>query len=165
MCDFTTLTDDEREIYRKRLLAIADNFGGVNFFLQLLEAIRERKQHPLLAKNSSFTFELGSIKWNKVIFADKLNLLIEIREKSSENLLPPVDDKKYKKVLNLLRTLKPIEFTFRPNSPEDGEGFSIKIFDIIGEEKSTLNPLFDAIFFCSVEKVKKMLTYKASNAK
>ncbi len=165
MCDFTTLTDDEREIYRKRLLAIADDFGGVNFFLQLLEAIRERKQHPLLAKNSSFAFELGTIKWNKVIFADKLNLLIKIRENSLENLLPSVDNKEYKKVLNLLRTLKPIEFTFTPARVEDGEGFTIKVFDIIGDEKSVLNPLFDVIFFCSVEKVKKMLIYKASNAK
>ena len=112
MCDFNSLTDDEKLIYHEKLITCAENFGGKNFFLQLLEAIRETKPHPLIAANSEFKIGLGSIKWNKVIFNDKLQLLLKTRvnESAQNNFLPDRDAKNYKKVLNLVRTFKPIVF-------------------------------------------------------
>jgi len=162
MCDFNTLTDKEKKLYHEKLLACANNFGGKNFFLQLLEAIRETKPHPLVAGNSEFNIELGSIKWNKTIFNDKLQLLIKARinESKQDNFLPDKEAKNYKKVLNVVRTLKPIVFHVRPADKENGSGFFFQAFDIIDEEKTKLNPIFDALFFCAVDTVKKVLNYE-----
>ena len=43
---------------------------------------------------------------------------------------------------------------------EDGPGFFFQPFDVINESKMKLNPVFDAVFFCSVETVKKVLNYE-----
>lgn len=161
MCDFNTLTDEEKKLHHEKLLSCANNFGGKNFFLQLLEAIRETKPHPLTAGNTTFDIELGSITWNKVIFNDKLQLLLKARKNEGiqDNLLPSKDEKNYKKVLNVVRTLKPIVFHVRPADPQDGSGFFFQAFNVIDDEKTKLNPIFDAIFFCSIDAVKKMLNY------
>ncbi|TNF44204.1 MAG: hypothetical protein EP216_02495, partial [Epsilonproteobacteria bacterium] len=146
----------------EKLLQCANNFGGKNFFLFLLEAIRETKPHPLSAGSCQFSMELGTIKWNKVIFNDKLQLLLKARVNESEqgNFLPAPDAKNYKKILNVVRTLKPIVFHVTPTEKEDGPGFLLQPFDIVDEQTTTLNPLFDALFFCSVESVKKALNYE-----
>jgi hypothetical protein len=109
--------------------------------------------------------ELGYITWNKVIFNDKLQLLqkARINETKQNNLLPQKDDKNYKKVLNLLRTLKPIVFHVRPANKEDGSGFFFQAFDIIDEDTTKLNPIFDALFFCSVDNVKRALNYRVKD--
>ena len=162
MCDFNNLDDAQKAQYHKQLLEYAENFGGKNFFLQLLEAIRKTKPHPLIAKNSEFRFSRGTIKWGKVIFKDKLTLLLDIRVNESKNgtLLPDKEDKQYKKVMNLLRTLGPIEFDVIPKHLKDGDGFVMKPFEIIDEDTTKLNPIFDAIFFCSVDTIKKVLNYE-----
>ena len=162
MCDFNNLNEESKAFHHKQLLACAESFGGVNFFLQLLEGIRKTKPHPLLANNSTFRFSRGTIKWNKVIFNDKLTLLLKVRvgENANNNLLPSKEDKSYKKVMNLLKTLGVIEFEIVPKNLNDGEGFTCKVFDKASEKVSTLNPIFDALFFCSVDTVKKILNYK-----
>ena len=162
MCDFNTLSDEEKKLHHEKLLDCANNFGGKNFFLHLLEAIRETKPHPLTAGNMAFDIELGGIAWNKVIFNDKLQLLLKARknESTQDNLLPKKDEKNYKKILNVVRTLKPIVFQVKPANPEDGKGFFFQAFDIIDENKTKLNPVFDALFFCSVDTVKKVLNYE-----
>ncbi|MDH5465366.1 MAG: hypothetical protein OEW60_07015 [Thiovulaceae bacterium] len=139
----------------------ADAFGGKNFFLQLLEAIRKEKPHPLLAKHAKFSFEMGTITWEKVIFKDKLDLLLRIRvnESKTGNLLPDKNDKNFKKVMNLIRTLAPVEFDIKPSSDVSGIGFSVKAFDMINETTTRINPLFDMLFFCSIETAKKVLNY------
>ena len=161
MCNFNTLSDEEKLLHHQKLLHYADNFGGKNFFLQLLEAIRETKPHPLTSGNSEFRIELGSITWNKVIFNDKLQLLLKARvnETQQENFLPKKEGKNYKKILNVVRTLKPIVFTIKPNNDEDGSLLVFQAFDVIDETTTKLNPIFDAIFFCSVDMVKKALNY------
>jgi len=162
MCDFNSLDDESKLLYHRRVASAAKSFGGTNFFLQLLEALRSTTPHPLVAKNSEFNFYLGTIKWNKVIFHDKITLLMKIRTEAKENgnLLPSKEDKQYKKIVNLVRTLNPLLFTIKPENPEDGEGFTLRPFAVIGETTTTLDPLFDAIFFCSVDTVKKILNYK-----
>ncbi len=163
MCDFNLLTDEEKKLYHEKLLQCANNFGGKNFFLQLLEAIRVSKPHPLVAGNSQFDIELGTIKWNKVIFGDKLQLLLKARvnESKQDNFIPKPDEKNYKKILNVVRTLKPIVFHVKPAHKEDGQGFYFQPFDVESENKVKLNPVFDAVFFCAVSTVKKILNYEA----
>jgi len=163
MCDFNTLTEEEKLQYHEKLLYCAENFGGKNYFLQLLEAIRETKPHPLTAGNSEFIIELGSIKWNKVIFNDKLQLLLKARvnESRQNNFLPKKEEKNYKKILNVVRTLKPVVFHVRPANKENGHGFFFQAFDVIDNETTKLNPVFDALFFCSVDTIKKVLNYES----
>ncbi len=161
MCDFNNLDDEAKTRYHQQLSETAKAFGGTNFLLQLLEAIRKSKPHPLIAKNSEFRFSRGSIHWNKVIFNDKLALLLKERLNEGErgNFLPDEADKQYKKILNLVRTLGPIKFNVVPKNLSDGDGFTLKAFDKIDEKTTRLNPLFDAIFFCSVDTIKKVLNY------
>jgi hypothetical protein len=161
MCDFNALSDEEKAIYHERLITAANSFGGKNFFLHLLEEIRQTRPHPLTNANMTFEIDLGKITWNKVIFKDKLDLLLKARKNESQqdNFLPQKESKEFKKVLNVVRTLKPIVFHVKPENPEDGSGFFFQPFNIIDEEKTKLDPLFDAVFFCSIDTVKKVLNY------
>lgn len=161
MCDFNNMDDAAKSAYHQQLIKCAESFGGVNFFLQLLEAIRKSKPHPLMAKHCEFRFSRGIVKWEKVIFKDKFNLLANVRVNENEdgNLLPPEADKSYKKVMNLLRTLQPIEFQVQPKNSKDGEGFTFHPFEIVDKQTTRINPVFDAVFFCSVESIKKVLNY------
>ena len=161
MCNFNTLTDEEKKFHHEKLLDCAIKFGGINFFLHLLEAIRETKPHPLTSGNMAFDIDLGGIKWNKVIFNDKIQLLLKARQNESkqDNILPNKEEKNYKKILNVVRTLKPIVFHVKPENQENGAGFFFQAFDVVDENKSKLNPIFDAVFFCSVDTVKKVLNY------
>lgn len=162
MCDFNSLNGEEKERYHKQLLGCADSLGGENFFLQLLEEIRETKPHPLISVDKLFTTDVGSVKWNKVIFNDKLLLLRKARmnEKRQNGLLPAVGVRGYKKILNLLRTLKPIVFTVRPLNREEGSGFILQPFVVLDDKTTKINPLFDALFFCSMDTIKTILNYK-----
>ncbi len=162
MCDFNNLNEEDKLKYHLELTNCADSFGGQNFFLQLLEEIRATKPHPLTSRHSDFRFHLGTIKWNKVIFNDKINLLIKTRidESKRGNFFPSKSDKSYKSVMNLVRTLKPIEFTIKPLHRETGSGFKIKAFNLISEDQTKLNPVFDAVFFCSIDTIKRILNHK-----
>ena len=163
MCNFNALSIEEKSLYHHKILECANSFGGKNFFLHLLESIRETKPHPIISANSRFEMELGVIKWNKVIFNDKLQLLLKARIKESEqgNFLPNIGDKNYKKILNIVRTLKPVVFQVTPNDMSQGNSFLVQPFDIIDENTTKLNPIFDALFFCSVDNIKKALNYEA----
>ena len=162
MCDFNNLTDEEKLHYHQLLTTCANNFGGLNFFLQLIEGLRNSTPHPLCSRHQDFLGDLGTIRWGKTIFNDKIQLIEKMRKIKMENgnFLPSKESKEYKKVLNLIRTLSPITFSVRPARREDGEGFDFQAFDTIGKEIIKLNPIFEALFFCSVETVKKILNYK-----
>ena len=161
MSDFSTLTSEEKKQQQQKLHHCAKNFGGKDHFLQLLESIRETKPHPIIATDSRFVVQSGTITWNKVIFDSTLQQLLKARTHESEqsNLLPNKGAKNYKKVLNIVRTLKPIVFHVRPAAKEDGSGFFFQPFEVIDENTTRLNPVFDALFFRSVASVKSVLAY------
>ncbi len=164
MHNFNQLDSENKVTYHHQLSACATSLGGKNFFLKMIEDIRCSKPHPIMSKGLRFHFSHGTISWNKVIFQDKFTLLTTARtnESKQNNLLPDKSDKSYKKILNLTRALRPITFTFKPKNSADGDGFSIEVFDIIDEHTTRLNPLFDAIFFCSIDTLKKILSYKTN---
>ena len=166
MCDFNALDEQAKQAYHEQLTSCADAFGGTNFFLQLLEAIRKTKPHPLTDKRCAFRFPHGTVTWSKVIFKDKLLMLTEVRvgESKRGNFLLDATDKRSKKVLNLVRTLAPLTFDVKPKNAEDGPGFTVHPFDRVDAETTRLNPVFDALFFCSVETVKKVLNYQGKGA-
>ena len=161
MAHFNNLTEDEKVELQQQLNDLAQKFGGQNFFLSFLEDIRASKPHPLISAYCDFKNEYADIYWEKVIFKDKLELLQKLRLSESErdNLLPERDEKGYKKALNLVKTLRPIVFEIEIKDREDVE--KIEPLIVLSESKTKLNPLFDAIFFLSLENVKRILNYKA----
>ena len=68
--------------------------------------------------------------------------------------------KKRKNILNMVKTMTPIEFVVEAQNHKDGEGFSFKAFDIAEDKSVKLNSIFIAMFFCGTEFTKKALKYK-----
>jgi len=163
MCDFHNLSDEEKLHYHKLLLNSANSFGGLNFFLQLIEQLRGSSTHPLCSRHQDFLFDLGTVRWGKVIFNDKVQLIKQVRKEKHPkgNFLPNKGSKEYKRVLNLVRTLSPITFSVRPALRDNGEGFDFKAFDTVDDKITKINPIFDALFFCPIGTVKSILEYKA----
>jgi len=157
MTGYNSLDDVTKEDLRRQINDCAESLGGKNYFLQLLEAIRAEHHHPLMAKDLSFRFNHGTVKWKKVIFKDKVQLLIKLLKNSeiNGNLLPKKGDKNYKTVMNLLRTLGPMKFKIQPKNSNDGDGYILHPFDIIDESTSQINFMFDVVFFLPLYIVKK----------
>jgi hypothetical protein len=159
--DFNLSDLSHGDSLQQQLAECAKAIGGNNYFLQLLEAIREAQPHPIINNNCEFRYALGNIKWSKPIFRDKLTLLKEgMKINKNGNIFPKEGIKGYKSILNLLRTLKPITFNVQPKNKKDGPGFTIQPFDIIDEKTTFINPLFEAVFFSPVYQVKKILNAK-----
>ena len=146
----------------------AKNVGGENYLLALIEAMKTKKPNALIFAAKQVSSNNTIIKWNKVIFKDKLSVIEGIlsAHRSSENpnfnILADKNDKKKKAIINMARTLAPIEFIVTPQNPNDGSGFNFKVFKTMEDEKIELNPIFIAMFFCSTEFIKKALKYKVT---
>ena len=159
MTNYNSLDDVTREQLRQQINECAQSLGGKNYFLQLLEAIRAEDHHPLVAKDLSFRFNHGIVKWKKVIFKDKVHLLIKLLKNSETNgnLMPKKGDKNYKTIMNLLRTLGPMKFKIQPKNSNDGGGYILHPIDIIDENNSQINFMFEVVFFLPLYIVKKIL--------
>lgn len=144
----------------------AEAVGGVNYLLALIEAMKAKKPNPLMFAGRQIASENTIIKWNKVVFQDKVTLLEEIllSHKSSENpdfnILTSKSDKKRKAIVNMVKALAPVEFTVTPQNHKDGTGFNFKVFEKIEDDYVKINPIFVAMFFCSAEFTKKALKYE-----
>jgi len=166
MCNFNKQNQDTKAFIHLFMQKAAKSVGGVNFLLALIEAMKTKKPHPLIYKECKISSNNTTIRWNKIVFKDKLDVLEEILllHKSSQNpdfnILETESQKKKKKILNMVKTLSPIEFIVTPQNQNDGGGFSFKVFDTIEDKYVTINPVFVAIFFCSVEFTKKSLKYE-----
>jgi len=166
MCNFNKQNEDTKALIHLFMTKSAQSIGGANFLLALLEAMKEKKPNALMFKACHIESDEAIIKWNKIVFKDKLDILEEIiRSHKSEdgydfNILENSNDKKRKKILNMVKTLAPIEFIITPKNQENGVGFNFKIFETINEESAKLNPIFISMFFCSTEFMKKAFKHK-----
>lgn len=162
MCHFHKLSNDEKILLRDQLLAFAALIGGKNSLLKLLETIRKTSPHPLISKTALLRFPKGLIKWNKNVHRDNLSLLstrMNARTDENQNLMTSKEDKSYKNVANMLRSLGPLTFTVAMNKEEDGTGFSFKAFEIVDSDTTLMTPMFELFFFCSVSISKKILNF------
>ena len=165
MCNFNQQNEDTKALIHLFMKKAAHNIGGTNFLLALIESIKAKKPNALTCREKQVSSNNTIIKWNKVVFKDKLDVLSEIliSHKSSENpdfnILNHENAKKRKLVLNTVKTLAPLEFVVSPQNKNDGVGFNFKVFDIIDDDDVKINPLFIAMFFCSTEFTKKALKY------
>jgi len=166
MCNFNKQNEDTKALIHLFMKKSAQAVGGTNFLLALIEAIKSKKPHPLMYKECKISSNNTIITWNKTVFKDKVDVLEEIllSHKSSENpdfnILDSDNEKKKKKILNMVRTLAPIEFIVTPQNPNDGGGFNFKVFESIKDDYVKINPIFIAMFFCSVDFTKKALKYE-----
>ena len=166
MCNFNKQTEDTKALIHLFMTKAAENVGGTNFLLELMEAMKAKKPHALSEKNSQVASNHTIIKWNKVAFKDKVDLIRAIldnhrsEEEPDFNILSEPNAKKRKNILNMVRTLTPLEFVVTPQNHKDGGGFNFKVFDAISDDEVKLNPIFITMFFCSTEFTKKALKHK-----
>ncbi len=166
MCNFNKQNDDTKAFIHLLMQKCAEAVGGANFLLGLIEAMKEKKPNALIYSACKIDSKELTIKWNKIVFKDKFDILEEIvrSHKSSENqdfnLLKNDSLKKQKKILNMVKTLTPIEFTVVSKGTQGHEGFTFKIFETVEEGYVKINPIFAAMFFCSTEYMKKALKYE-----
>jgi hypothetical protein len=167
MCNFNKQPEATQELLHLFMQKASQELGGVNFLLSLIEAIRSKKPHPLVMREMQIASNNSIIKWNKVIFKDKVTLLENIlvahrdAQEKDFNILSEPNQKKKKNIINMVKTLNPIEFVVTPQNPNDGNGFSFGVFDTVDFEKEIviLNPIFLAMFFCSVNFTKNALKH------
>lgn len=165
MCNFNKQSDETKALIHLFLTKAAENVGGVNPLLALIEAMKAQKPHALIYKACKIESDKTLIEWNKTVFADKFEVLeaILLAHRSSEdpdfNILANDNAKQKKKILNMVKTLAPIEFIVKPKDAADGGGFDFKVFETIEAEYVKINPIFVAMFFCSTEFTKKALKY------
>ena len=165
MCNFNKLDEDSKALLHLLIKKSADSVGGTNFLLGLVEAMKEKKPNALMFNACHVNSDEVIIKWNKIIFKDKLDILEDIihtrrtSESDKINILDVESDKKRKKILNMVKTLSPIEFTVTTKNSENGAGFNFKVFESVEKDSAILNPLFITMFFCSTEYIKKALKF------
>lgn len=163
MCNFNKHNEDAKALIHLFMKKASENLGGVNFLLNLIEAIKEKKPNALILGDKKVSSKEAKIEWNKVVFKDKFDVLEEIirSHRSSEgynfNILDVDNSKQSKKILNMIKTLAPLEFIV---TADDGDGFTFKVFDKVEDGYASINPIFVAIFFCSSEFTKKALKYE-----
>jgi len=116
MCNFNKQNEDEKALLHLLMTKSANSIGGTNFLLGLIEAMKEKKPNALMFKDCKIESAEASIRWNKIVFKDKLDILEELirTHKSVDgvkfNILENESTKKRKKILNMVKTLAPIEF-------------------------------------------------------
>lgn len=165
MCNFNKQNEETKNLVHQFMTKSAQSIGGANFLISLVEALRALKPHPLTTSKCQVHTENAVIKWNKVVFKDKLTVLEDIlhtlrtSEDTEFNILKSANEKKKKTIINMVKTLAPVEFVVSTKNPEDGEGFSFKVFEKIEDDYVKINPVFVALFFCSIEYTKKALKY------
>ena len=166
MCNFNKQNEDTKALIHLFMKKAAENVGGTNFLLALIEAMKTKRPNPLMFNGKQISSNNTIIKWNKVVFKDKVDILEAIltehrsAEEPNFNILSNDNAKKRKNILNMVKTLTPIEFIVTPQNPNDGGGFNFKAFEKVEDDYIKLNPIFVAMFFCSTEFTKKALKYE-----
>jgi adenine-specific DNA methylase len=167
MCNFNNQSEETKMLIHLFMEKAAQKVGGMNFLLGLIEAMRTKRPSPLMLKECQIASNNTIIKWNKVVFKDKVDVIEQILVAHKEaqekdfNILNEENKKKKKNITNMIRALSPIEFVVTPQNPNDGEGFSFQVFDVVDENNVKLNPIFVAMFFCTPEFTKRAIRYES----
>ena len=158
MNKYDYIDNDKKQALKNQLIKNGASIGGKNHFLSLIESIRMARPHPLLAKDASFRFNKGSIKWGKVIFKEKVNLLMSLINDNDSDiiLMPKKGDSKYKIIRNLMNTIGPIKFEVRPKNIKDGDGFTFNFVEIIDKNRCKLSFMFEVLFVLPIKLIKKI---------
>jgi len=154
------LPQEELKDLKLQIKKYATAMGGINPFLTLLETIRNTSPHPLTSKKTVLEFQSGLMKWNKQIYRNNLIMLsirMNARTENSANLMPTLEDKTYKNVSNMLRSLSPLVITVALGIGSSEVLFKTKAFRIIDKNTTELEPLFEILFFATMTTAKKLV--------
>jgi len=163
--NFIDLSREEKTALHKEILSHAEAIGGKNALLQLIEDVkRVQEDSPLVRKDKHFSFSKGFVTWNKVIFKDTFDLLLTaiITQEREGDVLKGLKERDQKRVINMLKTLKPIVLTIKPKNQKEGEGFKLAIIDTADSEKTKISLMFKILFFHNIEFAKKALAFQPS---
>jgi len=75
MCNFNKQNEDTKALISLFMKKAAENVGGANFLLALMEAMKEKRPNPLMFAGKQISSNNTIIKWNKVVFKDKVDIL------------------------------------------------------------------------------------------
>lgn len=165
MCNFNNQSEDSKALIHLFMKKSAEALGGVNFLLNLIETMKTHKPNALVNNGKKILSDEAIIEWNKVIFKDKFDVLEDLirnyrgEENQNFNILNSENTKKSKKILNMVKTLAPVEFLVSPKESGINGGFTFKIFDKIENDYVSINPIFIAMFFCSTQFIKKAIKH------
>ena len=167
MENYDSIDNDQKQVLKKQLIEYASSIGGKNHFLSLVEAIRSSKLNPLISKDASFQSNKSLIKWKKIIYKDKVDLLMKIIQDSehNQNLIPKKEHAHYKVIVNLVRTIGAIRFQVKPKNNNDGDGFKFNFIEIVDENTCRLSFMFEVIFILPIKLVKKIFNAPLANTK
>ena len=159
--NFNQLDEEEKKQLHTKAIDLAENLGGVNFFLQMIEDIKMEKPHALLNKSCVFHFSKGKLNWNKQIFKESTNLLFSAmrKEEKDGDMLNGLSPKEYKETMNMMRTLKPLIITITPKKVEEPRTFSFSILDISIAKKTKVDLFYKMVFFYHIDFAKDVLNY------
>jgi len=162
---FKDLTKEQKQELHKELLANANSIGGKNFFLQMIEDIKEQKPHPLLNVTSAYHYPTGIIKWTKSIYKDTLTSLFEAmrKEEKDGDMLNGLSPKEYKTTMNMIRALKPVQITIKSKKEPQLEGFSLSILDTSTPKNTKISLMFKILFFYNIDFAKEVLNYNITS--
>ena len=82
---FNDLDLETKTQLNKQLTQYSNSIGGMNFFLQMIEDVRNEKPSSLLSKEASYTYKQGKITWTKSIFKETLTLLFSAMRKEEKD--------------------------------------------------------------------------------
>ena len=155
---FNNLSHEEKLETQKLVLKCMEVVGGRNHFLGMIESIKDSLQHPLLNKTGKLHYSNGTISWGKQIFKEKVFALKDMFIKhQDDNILTINNEKLNKEIRNCLKTMGKLEFVI--TSKEDTE-FKFLPFNTISETNVEATPLFQIIFFDSLNNTKRIIDYK-----
>ena len=155
---FNNLSHEEKLETQKLVLNCLDIVGGRNVFLGMIEDIKGLTQHPLLNKTGKLHYKMGTITWGKQIFKEKVVALKEMFiQHADDNILTIKNPKLQKEIENCLKTMGKLEFVVES---KEGNSVSFAPFKTINEQNIEATPLFQIIFFDSINNTKRILDYK-----
>ena len=155
---FNILSHDDKLQIQKQLLTFIESLGGVGIFYTLLDDIREPKQHPLLNKTAKLHFKYGTISWGKSIFKEKIDTIFNVLKIVQDDNLLNIEDQKLKKqIINSIKTMGNLDFIIEL---KDNKIVTIKPFIQKSEDNIELDPIFQIVFFDSINNTKRILKYK-----
>lgn len=160
---FNDLNLETKKQLNTQLTQYANNIGGMNFFLQMIEDIRDEKPSSLLNKTAVYHYKNGRITWGKSIYKDTLTLLFSAirKEEKDGDMLNDLSPKAYKETMNMMRALKPVTITIASNDESAQNSFTFNILDSSESKKTKIDLMFKIIYFYNIEFAKDALNFKA----
>ncbi|NQY20398.1 MAG: hypothetical protein HRT40_03675 [Campylobacteraceae bacterium] len=157
--NYNTLDEESKKKIYTELNEASNFLGGVNFFLQMIEDVREEKPKALLNKTATFHYSKGKISWTKSIYKETLDIVYEAmrNEERSGDILKGIPTKDYKKTMNMMRALNSVTVTVYP---KEGEEFTLDILDTTTAKQTKFSLMFKTIFFYNIDFVKTVLIGK-----